>query len=170
MEDSNNSLTIREFAFKKQAPKDGLVNAVLNGVITYFLLAGVADIPVISTPGSGFTHSLLGTLVIPAIIIAFVISLLTSRIAVKKRIKVEITPPLNAGVPWVKGALKWGIARAVLNVFIVYGLGGMLIQISPDMRVSRLAAAITVFVMAGVLAYIESASAVLRTPNARVPS
>ena len=64
----------------------------------------------------------------------------------------------------------WGIARAVLNVFIVYGLGGMLIQISPDMRVSRLTAAIIVFVMAFVLAYIESAAAVLRTPNARVPA
>ena len=170
MEGSNNSLTTREFAFKKQAPVDGLMNAVLNGVIAYFLLAGVADVPVISPPGSGFSHSLLGTLVIPAIIIAFVISLLTSRIAVKKRIKGEITPPLDAGVPWVKGALKWGLARAVLNVFIVYGLGGMLVQISPDMRVSRVAAAMIVFVVAGVLAYIESASAVLRTPDPRVPS
>jgi hypothetical protein len=170
MEGSNNSLTIREFAFKKQAPVDGLVNAVLNGVITYFLLSGLADIPVISHPGSVFSKSLLGTLVMPAIVIAFVISLLTSRTAVKKRIKGEITPPLDAGVPWVKHALKWGIARAVLNVFIVYGLGGMLIQISPDMRVSRLAAAIIVFVMAFVLAYIESVAAVLRTPNARVPA
>jgi len=170
MEGSNNSLTIREFAFKKQAPVDGLVNAVLNGVITYFLLAGVTDIPVISTPGSGFSHSLLGTLVIPAIIIAFVISLLTSRIAVKKRIKGEITPSLDAGVPWVKGALKWGIARAVINVFVVYGLGGMLIQISPDIRVSRVAATMIVFVVAGVLAYIVSATAVLRTPDPRVPS
>ena len=170
MEGSNNLLTIREFAFKKQAPVDGLVNAVLNGVITYFLLAGLTDIPVISHPGSAFSQSLLGTLVMPAIVIAFVISLLTSRTAVKKRIKGEITPPLDACVPWVKNALMWGIARAVLNVFIVYGLGGMLIQISPDMRVSRLTAAIIVFVMAFVLAYIESVAAVLRTPNARVPA
>jgi len=165
MENSRNTLTIREFALKKQAPKDGLVNAVLNGVLTYFLLSGVADIPVISPPGSGFSHSLLGTLVMPAIVIAFVISLITSKVAVKKRIKGEILPSLDAGVPWVKVALKWGIARAVLNVFIVYGLGGMLIQISPDMRVSRLAAAVIVFVMAGVIAYIESYFAILKTPN-----
>ncbi len=118
MEGSNNLLTIREFAFKKQAPVDGLVNAVLHGVITYFRRSGVADIPVISHPGSAFSKSLLGTLVMPAIIIAFAISLLTSKTAVKKRIKGEITPPLDAGV----------------------------------------------------LAYIESVAAVLRTPNARVPA
>ena len=102
MEGSNNSLTIREFAFKKQAPVDGLVNGVLNGVITYFLLAGLTDIPVISHPGSVFSKSLLGTLVMPAIIIAFAISLLTSRTAVKKRIKGEVTPSLDAGEPWLK--------------------------------------------------------------------
>lgn len=164
------TLTLKEFAFKKQAPTDALTNAVLNGVMTYFLLSGVTDIPVISPPGSQFSHSVLGTLVMPAIVIAFAISLMTSRTAVKKRIKGEITPPLDAGVPWVKGALKLGIARAVLNVFIVYGLGGMLMQISPDMRMSRLAAAMIVFIVAGLLAYTESTFAVLKTPNAQIPA
>jgi hypothetical protein len=80
MEGSNNLLTIREFAFKKQAPVDGLVNAVLNGVITYFLLAGLTDIPVISHPGSAFSQSLLGTLVMPAIVIAPVLRTPNARV------------------------------------------------------------------------------------------
>ncbi len=161
------SVNIKDFAYKKQAPTDAAVNGVLNGIVTYFLLSGYAAVPVLSPPGGDFSHSLLGTLVPPAIVIAFVISLLTSKATVKKRIKGEVTPPLSAGVSWARRAWQQGLARAILNVFVVYGLGAMIMQISPDIQVPRLAAAIIVFFMAGVIAYIESVSAVLRTPNAR---
>jgi hypothetical protein len=161
------AIPIREFAFRKQAPIDAVVNAALDGTVTYVLLSDYADIPILSQPGGDFTHSLMGSLVAPAIIIAFVISLLTSRTTIKKRIKGEVTPPLDPGVSWSKRAWQWGLSRAVLNVFVVYGLGGLILQVSPDLRVSRAAAATIVFFMAGVLAYVESASGVLRTPNAR---
>ena len=160
------AISIREFAFKKQAPTDAVVNAALNGAVTYVLLAGYADVPILSQPGGDFSHSLMGTLVAPAIMIAFVISLLTTRATIIKRIKGEVTPALDAGVSWSKHAWKWGLSRAVLNLFVVYGLGAMILQVSPDLRISRITAAVIVAVMAAVLAYIESASAVLRTPNA----
>lgn len=158
-------ITIKEFAFRKQAPTDAAVNAALNGVVTYFLLSGYTDVPIMSEPGGDFSHSLMGTLIVPAIIIAFVISMLTTRATINKRIKGEVIPPLDPGVSWSKRAWQWGLSRAVLNVFVVYGLGGMILQVSPDLRVSRMAAAIIVAIMAGVIAYIESASAVLRTPT-----
>ncbi len=170
MKNSNNTMLISAFALRKQAPVDGLINAMLNGGLTYYLLAGVAYIPVISLPGSNFSHSLLGTLVIPAIVFAFVISLVTSAITVKKRVKGEIIPTLNASAPWVKRALKWGLVHVVFNIFIVYSVGAMLIQVSPDMQVSRMAATGIVFMIAGILAYSESYFAIMRTPNARAPS
>lgn len=160
-------MNIKVFAYRKQAPIDAAVNGILNGVITYFVLSGFTAVPVFSAPGGDFFHSLLGTLVMPAIVIAFAISMLTSKITVTKRIKGEVTPPLNEGVSWAKKAFKRGIARAVLNIFIVYGLGGMILNISPDIQIPRLTAAIIVALIAATLAYIESASAVLRTPDAR---
>ena len=160
-------MDIKDFAYKKQAPTDGLVNGILNGIVTYFLLSGYSSVPVLSTPGGDFSHSLLGSLVMPAIVIAFVISLLTTKTTIKKRINGEVTPPLSAGVSWAKRAWQRGLGRAILNVFVVYGLGGIIMQFSPDMRVSRITAAIIVFVMAGGIAYIESVSAVLRTQNIR---
>jgi hypothetical protein len=157
------STNIKDFAYKKQAPTDAAVNGVLNGFMTWFLLSGFTSVPVLSTPGGDFSHSLLGTLVMPAVVLAFIISMVTSKMTINKRIKGEVTPSLTKGVKWAGRAFKHGIGRAILNVFIVYGLGGIILQFAPDILISRLAASIIVFLMAGILAYIESASAVLRT-------
>lgn len=159
------SMDIKDFAYKKQAPMDAAVNGIMNGVLTWFLLTGFETVPILSIPGGDFSHSLLGTLVMPAIAIAFIISMMTSKVTVKKRIKGEVTPSLNENVPWARKAFKHGIVRAVLNVFIVYGLGGMIIQFSPEIQITRLTAAIIVFFIAGILAYIESVFAVLKTPS-----
>lgn len=159
------SINIKDFAYKKQAPVDAAVNGVMNGVTTWFLLSGYTTVPILSAPGGDFSHSLLGTLVMPAIIIAFIISMMTSKTTIKKRINGDITPTLNKDVKWAGRAFKQGIFRAVLNVFIVYGLGGLLLQFLPNIQIPRLGAAIIVFFMAGIIAYIESASAVLRTPE-----
>jgi hypothetical protein len=70
MTTKNNPIKLADFAFKKQGPLDAGVTALLNIVITWFLLGGVTSIPVISPPGSEFSKSLLGTLVPPAVIIA----------------------------------------------------------------------------------------------------
>jgi len=158
-----------EFAFKKQAPMDAAGNAVINAVVTWFMLGGTAFVPVISPPGSEFAKSLLGTLAPPAVVIAFIISIVTTRIAIKKRVKGEVLPSLKEGTPWLGNALKWGLIRAVINVLVVYGVGGIIIQFAPDAQVSRLAATVIVGVIAGGLAYLESATAVLRTPEARSP-
>ena len=125
--------------------------------------------PVISPPGSEFSESLLGTLVAPAVIIAFAISILTTQITVGKRFRGDVLPPLAAGTPWLKHALTWGLFRSVINVLVVYGVGGIIIQFAPHAQVSRMAATLTVGIIAGLLAYIESATAVLRTPNNRSP-
>ena len=123
----------------------------------------------ISPPGSEFSKSLLGTLVPPAVIIAFAISVLTTKITVGKRIKGHVLPPLEAGTPWLKHALWWGLFRSVINVLVVYGVGGIIIQFAPGAQVSRTVATLTVGIIAGLLAYVEAVTAVLRTPNARSP-
>lgn len=156
-------MNIEDFAYKKQGPTDAGVNAILNGVVTYFLLSGYITVAVISAPGGDFTHSLMGTLVAPAVIIAFVISLLTTKVTIKKRVKGEVTPALSDGATWVKGAWGKGLFRALINILVVYGIGGIIVQISPDLEVSRVTAAISVGAIAGIIAYIESVNAVLAT-------
>lgn len=167
MSTKSDPMGLADFAFKKQGPLDAGVNGLLNIVIPWFLLGGVTSIPVISPPGSEFSKSLLGTLVAPAVIIAFAISILTTKITVGKRIKGEVIPPLRAGTPWLKRALWWGLFRSVINVLVVYGIGGIIIQFAPGAQVSRMGAALSVGIIAGLLAYIEAVTAVLRTPNAR---
>jgi hypothetical protein len=43
---SAGQLTLGKFALKKQASMDVLVNAMINGVVRYFLLSGVARVPI----------------------------------------------------------------------------------------------------------------------------
>ena len=57
----------------------------------------------------------------------------------------------------------------VINLLVVYGIGGIIIQFSPDIEVPRLAATLIVGFIAAILAYLQSATAVLRTPEARSP-
>jgi len=162
-------ISLVEFAFKRQAPMDAAGNAVINAVVTWFMLSGAASVPVISPPGSKFAMSLLGTLAPPAVVIAFVISIMTTKTAIKKRVTGKVLPPLKEGTPWLGNALKWGVIRAVINILVVYGVGGIIIEFAPDIQVPRLAAAVIVGVIAAALAYLESATAVLRTPEAHPP-
>ncbi len=156
-------MTIKDFAFKKQGLTDGLINGVLNGIVTYFMLSGIDHVAIISSPGGDITKSLMGSMLLPAVIIAFVISLLTTKTTIKKRLKGEVMPKLESTYSWVKGAWIMGLARAIVNILVVYGVGGIFIQINPDFTLSVIGAAIAVFLMAGIIAYIESVSAIRRT-------
>jgi hypothetical protein len=156
-------MNLEDFAYKKQGPTDAGLNAIVNGAVTYFLLSGYATVAVISSPGGDFTHSLMGTLVAPAVLIAFVISLVTTKGTIKKRVKGEVTPSLPEGLNWSGSAWKKGLIRAVINILVVYGIGGIIVQISPNLEVPRGAAAIIVATIAGIIAYIESVNAVLAT-------
>jgi hypothetical protein len=154
---------LRDFALKKQAPSDGIVNTVLNFIATYFMIGSVALVPVVAPPGSSFSKSVLGSLVVPAVLIAFVISLVTTKSTISKRIKGEVVPKLQPGRSWIGWAFGWGLTRAVINLLVVYGIAGVIIQFHPGAEVSRITASVIVAVIAGVLAYIESAYAILRT-------
>lgn len=154
---------LRDFAFKKQAPSDGVVNIALNFIVTYFMIGGVALVPIVAPAGSSFSKSVLGSLVVPAVLIAFVISLLTTNITLRKRASGEVVPKLQHGGSWLGWAFGWGLMRAVINLLVVYGIAGVIIQFYPGAEVSRITASVIVAVIAGVLAYIESANAVLRT-------
>ena len=160
------SKTIKDFAYKVQGPIDASINAVLNGVLTYFMLSGFSEIPVFSAPGGDFAHSLLGTLVPPAVMIAFIVSMMTTNATIKKRIKGDVLPPLEASVKWKSKTFKRGALRAIVNVLVVYGIGGIIVQFSPDITISRIGAALIVAVIAALIAYIDSVSAIFRTPHA----
>ncbi|MFK5857142.1 MAG: hypothetical protein QM503_13510 [Bacteroidota bacterium] len=157
------AIAIKDFAYKKQGLTDGLVNGVLNGMVTYFMLSGIDHVAIISSPGGDITKSLMGSMLLPAVIIAFVISLLTTKTTIKKRLKGDVTPKLDSSYSWVKGAIIMGFVRSVVNLLVVYGIGGIFVQIDPNFTLSTTGAAIAVFIMAGVIAYIESVSAIRRT-------
>ena len=154
---------LRDFALKKQGPTDGIVNAVLNVIIPYLLIGSVASVPIVAPPGSHFSKSVLGSLVGPAILIAFAISLLTTKITIGKRIKGELPPPLQPGVSWIKRVLGWGLFRAVTNLLVVFGVAGIITQFYAGAEVSRITAALIVGGIAGVIAYVQSSFAVMRT-------
>ncbi len=118
---------------------------------------------IISSPGGDITKLLMGSMLLPAIIIAFVISLLTTKITISKRLKGDVLPKLESTYSWVKGAWLMGLIRAIANSLVVYGIGGIFVQINPDFTLSNLGAAMAVFLMAGVIAYFESVSAIRRT-------
>lgn len=156
-----------EFAFKRQAVTDAIVNAIINMTVTWFVVGAHASLPVISAPGSEFALSLLGSLVPPAVVIAFLISIITTKMTINKRVKGHVLPPLEAGTPWLRKALMWGAIRACINVLAVYGVGGIIVQFVPDLQVTRLPATLIVGIIAGLLAYINSVNAVLRTQKSR---
>lgn len=163
MSPSSTPLKLRDFALRKQAPLDGLVNLTLNLVITYLIISGAGSIPVVAPPGSEFSRSVLGSLVVPAVVIAFAISLLTTRITINKRIKGEVSPPLEPGKRWLNWALGWGLFRALNNLLVVYGVAGIIEQFYPGAQVSPFVAALIVGAVAGIIAYVQSAFTISRT-------
>lgn len=163
MTSTDTAMSLKDFALKKQGPVDGIVNAVLNVIIPYLLLGGVASVPVVAPPGSQFSQSVLGSLVVPAIVIAFAISLIATKITINKRVKGEVLPALEPEKPWIKWALGWGLFRSVNNLLVVYGFAGIIEQFYPGAEMSRLSAALTIGAIAGVVAYAQSALTVART-------
>ena len=162
---ANNPVSLKKFAFKMHAPTVAAVNFSINLGFTYLLLSRMEIVPVMALPGSNFTHSLLGSLVVPGIILAFMISLITTWMTIRKRVHGEIIPTLDPGQTWLKHAFGWALFRAVINMTAAYLLGFILLQIRPDMTLSRLKAAVVVGIIVGFLAYMESSAAALRTPK-----
>jgi len=163
---ANNPVSLKKFAFKVHSPTVAGVNFSINLGLTYLLLSRMEIVPVMALPCSNFTHSLLGSLVVPGIILAFMISLSTTWMTIRKCVHGEIMPTLDPGQTWLKRAFGWALFRAVINMTAAYLLGFILLQIRPDMTLSRLKAAVVVGIIVGFLAYMESSAAALRTPKA----
>ena len=159
------SWSLEAFAYKKLAPVDALINAVLNTAITLGGLRGLDTVPVVPPPPpiGSFSHSLFGSLFPMAIIMTFVVTVVGVRMTVKKRIAGEVEPGLPIGVPWLKETLGTAVLRA-LAAFGLFSICGLIIHYNwPLARVSVVEAAVIVAVVAAVLAYIESVAAVLKT-------
>jgi len=157
--------SLEAFAYKKQAPVDALINAVLNTAITLGGLKGLDVVHVVPQPPptGSFSHSLFGSLFPMAIIMTFVVTLVGVRMTVKKRVAGEVVPGLPAGVTWFKGAVGTAALRA-FAAFGVISMFGLVVHYQwPAATVSVTAAAVIVAMVAAVLAYIESVGAVLGT-------
>jgi len=157
--------SLEEFAYRKQAPADVVVNVLINVVIVLVSLWGLGTVDVVPQPPprGTFGHSLFGSLFPMAIIMTMITTVMGVKATVKKRITGEVTPPLDPHVRWFKPALS----TAVLRSFAAFGLismFGLIIHYAwPLATISVKLAAIVVATVAAVLAYIESVAAVLRT-------
>jgi len=157
--------SLEEFAYRKQAPVDTVVNIVINVVIVVVSLWGLGTVDVVPQPPprGTFGHSLFGSLFPMAVIMTMITTVMGVKTTVKKRIAGEVTPPLNANVRWFKPAF----AAAVLRTFAAFGLismFGLIVHYEwPLATISVRWAALVVAAVAAVLAYIESVAAVLKT-------
>jgi hypothetical protein len=165
----NEPVSLEQFAYRKQAPVDVVINVIINVAIAMKSLWGLGSIAVVPQPPptGSFSQSLFGSLFPMAIIMTMFTTMLGVRTTVQKRIKGEVRPGLDPNVRWFKPAL----ATAVLRSFAAFGLislfGLITHYTAPLATVSVQMAWVIVGVLAAVLAYIESVAAVLKTRDLR---
>jgi hypothetical protein len=155
-------ISIQYFTFRKQAPKDGLVNGLVTGFITYCLLYNYDTTSMFLPVGAGFFHSLIGTMLVPAIVLAFIISLFTTEEIYEKRVSGELEPILNMKRHWVKRAVSRGLVRALIYLLILLSIGWV-VSYYFNLTLSQLEAALVAGILAFGITYFESVFATLRT-------
>jgi hypothetical protein len=161
----NEKYSLEEFAYKKQAPVDVVVNVVINVVIVIVSLRGLGTVDIVPQPPpqGTFGHSLFGSLFPMAIIMTMITTVLGVKVTVQKRIAGAVTPPLKPGVRWFKTALSTAIFRS-FAAFGLISMFGLIVHAKwPLSTISVQMAAVVVAVVAAILAYIESVAAVLKT-------
>jgi uncharacterized membrane protein len=152
-----------DFTHKQQASKDGLVNGLLTGMITYILLYGAERVSIMSPVGDGFSRSLIGVALIPALIIALIISFNTGNNIISNRLKGRSDRTFKIGSPTLKRTSMEVLVRLLLYVSVVVATGWTIVLLFPNMSMNQLTAAFAAFILAFVLAFIESVLAVYRT-------
>lgn len=161
--------SLEQFAYRKQAPVDAIINTVINVIIVLVSLWGLGSVHVVPQPPpvGSFSLSLFGSLFPMAIIMTLMVTIMGVKIAVKKRIAGEVTPPLDPGVRWFKPALATGVLHALAAFGFISMFGLIIHYLWPLATISVPLATVVVAVVAAILAYIESVAAVLRTRNIR---
>jgi hypothetical protein len=157
--------SLEQFAYRKQAPADVITNIVINSVVAVVGLWGLGTVDVVPQPPpyGSFKQSLFGTLFPMVIILTMITTIMGIRVTVKKRIAGQVAPPLEPSVRWFKFALQTALLRA-FAAFGFISMFGLIIHYAwPTATISVPLATVVVAAVAAVLAYIQSAAAVLRT-------
>jgi hypothetical protein len=158
----NEKYSLEQFAYRKQAPLDAIVNIVINVLIVVVSLRGLGSVYVMPPP-LGVGHSLFGSLFPMVMMMTMITTIMGVRVTVKKRIAGEVTPPLDPNVRWFKSA----VATAILRAFAAFGFISTLGLIAhygwPQSTISVQGAVFVVAVVAAVFGYIESVAAALKT-------
>jgi hypothetical protein len=165
----NKPYPLEQFAYRKQAPLDAIINTVINVIIVLVSLWGLGTVHVVPPPppAGSFSHSLFGSLFPMAVIMTLMTTIMGVRITVKRRIAGEVTPPLDPAVRWFRPALATGVLHA-LAAFGLISVFGLIIHYKwPLAMISVPLAAVVVAAVAAVLAYIGSVAAVLATRSMR---
>jgi hypothetical protein len=157
--------SLEQFAYRKQAPVDVVVNIVINVVIVLASTWGLSAVHVVPQPppAGAFTQSLFGSLFPMAIIMTMITTVAGVGGTVKKRIAGTVTPPLPAGVRWFKPALAAAIFRSFAAFGLISMFGLIIHGVWPLAIISVPQAALIVAGVAAALAYVESVAAVLKT-------
>ena len=157
--------SLEQFAYRKQAPVDVVINIVINVVIVLLSTWGLSAVYVVPQPPpvGSFTHSLFGSLFPMAIIMTMITTVAGVGGTVKKRIAGTVSPPLPPGVQWFKPALGAAIFRSFAAFGLVSMFGLIVHGVWPLAMVSLRQPALILAGVAAVLPYIESVAAVLKT-------
>ena len=99
----------------------------------------------------------------PALFFAFISSLISTRRAVHKRVRGELTPSLNSQPHWLKPSLLWNLFLAAISIVVVFGISSLIPQFTSVTRLSRIGACMIAALVAAPLGYIYSSSAIMRT-------
>ena len=155
-------ISLERYAYQKQAPIDTIVNIVINVVIVLVILRQL-DSVYIMPPPAGDGPSLFGSLFPAAVMTTMITTILGVRNTVSKRIAGEVVPPLAPGVRWFRPAFGAGLLRAFAALGVISTFGLITHNNWPQATISVQGAVITVGVISGVLAYIESVAAAFTT-------
>jgi hypothetical protein len=155
-------VSIHYFAFNKLAPRDGLVNALMTGLITYCLLYNDGTTSILLPFGAGFFHSLIGAMLLPAIVLAFFISLFTTEEVYEKRLRGELKPILKLKYYWFRRAISRGLLRALIYLLVLLSIGWVITRFT-DPTLSQAEAALSAAILAFGITYFESIFAALLT-------
>ena len=156
------TLSLRQFAYRKQAPLGAIACTVINLVIVLVNLRRL-DAVYVMPPPAGFGPSLFGSLFPMAIMSSMMTTVMGVRVTVAKRVAGEVTPPLAPGVAWLKPALATAVERGFAVFGLISAIGLFIHYTAPQVTISVPAAVAVVVLLAAIVGYVETIAAALKT-------
>jgi len=155
-------ISLRQFA-EKRAATGAVTAGLVNAVVVYLSLSGLAEVPIFALVADHWKQSLIGALVPRAVLISLLVTIMTVWATVKSRAAGTVHPPIGPGVPWFGRTLKISLTRSVYGLLLVLAIALILRALLPTYTsVPSTWVVLLVALFAAGIAYLMSYTAVMR--------